>query len=332
MQYKAESICAVVVTYNRRDLLLECLDAIINQTQPVQAIYIIDNHSNDGTNDFLYKNNYINKLPPSIITEPWVTRHIVQESEKNIIIEICYVYMHENTGGAGGFHEGVKRAYEENYEWLWLMDDDTIASKAALQNLVIDKNKFSIFKNYEIGFNCSRVLWKNYKPHKMNVPEVLRPIDKLSFYEFYSAYTPFICLKFCSFVSILINKKAIDKVGYPYKDFFIWQDDVEFTSRITNNNFLGLLNLDSIAYHKTESNYSTDISSDSPKNAWKYYYNYRNSIYRIKLNPNFSGIFSISRIFINTLIQIMRRKNSRLLFLNNFIRGFIKGIISMPKI
>ncbi|MEN3014688.1 MAG: glycosyltransferase, partial [bacterium] len=121
---KHETICAVVVTYNRKHLLLECLEAIRKQTRPVQAIYIIDNHSIDGTPELLLEKGYINQLPPPVLTEPWEIELSISNQTNSEPIEIHYIRMHENTGGAGGFHEGLKRAYEKGYDWFWLMDDD----------------------------------------------------------------------------------------------------------------------------------------------------------------------------------------------------------------
>jgi len=54
MENKKETVCAVVVTYNRKELLLECLEAIRKQTRPVQGIYLIDNASTDGTPKLLF--------------------------------------------------------------------------------------------------------------------------------------------------------------------------------------------------------------------------------------------------------------------------------------
>lgn len=53
-------IIAVVVTYNRKQLLLECVDAILKQTYAVKNLLIIDNNSNDGTYEALEQNNFIN--------------------------------------------------------------------------------------------------------------------------------------------------------------------------------------------------------------------------------------------------------------------------------
>ena len=60
-------VTAVVVTYNRKDLLIECLEAIQSQSYPVSSILLIDNASTDGTHDalndkgFLKNNNFISR-------------------------------------------------------------------------------------------------------------------------------------------------------------------------------------------------------------------------------------------------------------------------------
>ncbi len=101
-----DTTCAVVVTYNRKELLIECLESLIEQSRTLDAILIIDNASTDGTPELLLKNRYIDHLPPMDLQEPYELT-----SNKNQI-PIHYIRMHINTGGAGGFHEGLKRAYD----------------------------------------------------------------------------------------------------------------------------------------------------------------------------------------------------------------------------
>jgi len=107
-----ETVAAVVVTYNRKHLLKECLDALLAQTRPIDAIIVMDNASTDGTPEFLEAQGYLT----------------------NPIID--YVRLSENTGGAGGFHYGVKRGYEQGFDWLWLMDDDVKPVNSTLAELV----------------------------------------------------------------------------------------------------------------------------------------------------------------------------------------------------
>ena len=86
------SVAAVVVTFNRSRLLLECLASLLGQTQRLAKIIVIDNASSDGTQQALASHGYL--------AHP----------------DIDYVRLPHNTGGAGGFHEGVKRGYEGGFD------------------------------------------------------------------------------------------------------------------------------------------------------------------------------------------------------------------------
>ena len=103
-----ERVCAVIVTYNRKALLKECLEAVLAQTRPPDHVLVVDNASTDGTAEMLRE-----EFP-----------------------QVEVLRLPENQGGAGGFHEGMKRAYEEGFDWLWLMDDDTIPRPEALEALL----------------------------------------------------------------------------------------------------------------------------------------------------------------------------------------------------
>lgn len=105
-----ERVCAVIVTYNRKELLRECLQAVLSQTRPPDHVLVVDNASTDGT--------------PEMLREEFPQVEVLR--------------LPENQGGAGGFHEGMKRAYEQGFDWLWLMDDDTLPSPRALEVLLLE--------------------------------------------------------------------------------------------------------------------------------------------------------------------------------------------------
>ena len=48
-----DKIYAVVLSYKRKDLLKRCLDGIGAQSRPCDAIIVVDNASNDGTEEML---------------------------------------------------------------------------------------------------------------------------------------------------------------------------------------------------------------------------------------------------------------------------------------
>jgi len=287
---KKETVCAVVVTYNRKNLLLECLEAIRRQTRPVDGIYIIDNASDDGTPELLKENGYIPELPPFSISDPYEIEHKISNLVDGNHINVFYVRMHKNTGGAGRFYEGVKRGYERGYDWLWLMDDDAIPTKTALKNLL---NKTTVLSINEIGFLCSKVLWKDGNPHIMNIPSVKPFINGIPF-NIYEEKN-ILLVESASFVSLLVRRDVVKTVGLPIKEFFIWADDVEYTLRITRKRFAGLYTNDSIVVHKTKANYSASQVYD-----WRFYYNVRNHLWVYKLHYKNRYIFFLLKTILLT--------------------------------
>lgn len=102
------SVCAVVVTFNRKELLRECLRAIGAQDRPADKILVVDNASTDGTADLM--------------------RHEFPDVE--------LLVLPENAGGAGGFHEGLRVGRERGFAWLWIMDDDAAPEPDCLRELL----------------------------------------------------------------------------------------------------------------------------------------------------------------------------------------------------
>ena len=104
-------VAGVIVTYNRKKLLLESIEAMLHQTKSdCLDIIVVDNNSSDGTVVALDK--YIRSN------------------------EIIYRNTGANLGGAGGFQYGIRYAVESGYDYIWLMDDDCIPSENALEELL----------------------------------------------------------------------------------------------------------------------------------------------------------------------------------------------------
>ena len=137
---RREKIAAVLVTYNRKRLLGECLDSLLRQTRPLDGLYIIDNHSTDGTREYLQSRGMAGP-PERESGAPAETVLAVAAPEfPGGSVEVHCVAMPTNTGGAGGFHEGLKRTVAAGFDWLWLMDDDLLTAPDALAVLVEKKN------------------------------------------------------------------------------------------------------------------------------------------------------------------------------------------------
>lgn len=246
-------VAAVVVTHNRRALLREALEALRAQTRPLDRILVVDNASADGTAEMLAAD----------------------------FGDVEVLRLAENGGGAGGFAAGLERAYAGDEEWLWVMDDDTIPTPTALAELLAPLDDLGGMP--EPVLMASRVLWTDGSMHPMNLPW---PRWKDRGLEVRAAQQGLVALRAVSFVSILVRREALGRVGLPRASFFIWGDDIEFTARLLRDE-VGYLAPRSVVHHKT-ANATPSHHSTGPR----YYYDVRNKVLMLR-----SGIWGTTERF-----------------------------------
>jgi GT2 family glycosyltransferase len=302
-------ICAVVLTYNRKKLLLECLQSLVNQSYKLDQIIIIDNNSTDGTRAYIEDKGYILN---DIYTDN-KKKLISKIPIKDALININYHYVQKNIGASAGFSLGIKIAFENNLDWAWIMDDDTVPNLDSLEKMVDSKH----FKEADrTGYLCNLVKWTDGNIHQMNLPNTIGHewlndllIEKS------------VQVSSSSFVGVLFNKNAIKKVGLPIKDFYIWYDDIEFTSRVSKD-FDCFLILDSIVTHKTKSNESPKTLTLDNTNFEKFKYGFRNEIIltRILEKSFFKKAFKILQI-INSKFSLFFKKKIPFLLLWWTLKG-----------
>ncbi len=227
---KRKKIAAVIVTYNRKELLCECLNAVLSQTRPVEAVYIIDNASTDGTPEYLMEKGFIDKplFPEGGPEEEVKTLSLPSFPDKRV--EIHYVGMHENAGGAGGFYEGVKRCQESGFDWVWLMDDDGIPAEDQLAELLDKsaKNNLLIAGPIVIDKDDDQIL--SFRQEDLD--GLQNSVDALKRYAVHGII--YNCM--FPFNGTLISTEVIEKIGNIKKEMFIWGDEKEYVLRAESNN------------------------------------------------------------------------------------------------
>ncbi len=233
-------IISVVVTYNRLPLLKECLQALRKYAADA-TILVMDNASTDGTTEWLRQQQ---KQDPSL--------QVITSSK--------------NLGGAGGFALGMEKAVEQNADYVWIMDDDTIIEKDSLPALLKE-----VHRHPQALFFSSRALWTDGTDNKMNAHRLLEKEEG----------TKAVLCREATFVSLLVNTKAILTYGLPIAEFFIWGDDIEYTRRLSFQGE-GYYVPQSQVLHKTASNAGSDIVHDSEDRLSRYRFAYRNEVFIAK--------------------------------------------------
>ncbi len=248
---------SVIVTYNRKEKLVEAIKSLLNQKITPIRIIVIDNHSTDGTKEKL--------IEDKILTNP----------------KIIYVRMSKNYGGSGGFYYGIKEAMKFNdFEFLSLSDDDAIYNSnffeliSKYQKRNPNVKAFCGTVEYEDGTiqtDHRRKITNGKWIHQEEIPQ--------------NEYRQNFKLDLFSFVGCIVSRNLINKIGLPEKDYFIYFDDTEYSLRVRK--YTDIINIsDAVIIHKTP--------KKSPKNknliTWKNYYELRNSILMKEKHSNWKWL------------------------------------------
>lgn len=232
-----KSVVAVIVTYNRKKLLIEAINALLGINYSNLSILIVDNNSTDGTD--LEVEGLLNNS------------------------KIIYKKLKENLGGAGGFNYGIKEAVLLGCDYIWIMDDDCIVNDDSLNELLLYANKV----NDNFGYLSSQVKWVDGSPCVMN-------IQRMGLSKEIKNFTKDSKIMLASFVSLFLRRETVEEIGLPIKDFFIWGDDWEYTYRISKKLPCYYV-CKSIVTHKCAKNIGVNIVSDNNR-LDRYFYGYRN--------------------------------------------------------
>lgn len=291
-----ERIAAIVVTYNRKKLLKECLNALLKQTRKLDSIIIVDNNSNDGTKEMLER-----------------------EFLKNKIFD--YVKLKENSGSGGGQYTGIKRAYEKGYDWIWCLDDDGIPEENALEQLLKHKDKNTVLNSLVIDKNNKSLLAFGLRDELKQ--KVYYKIDELKNLSSVDGTNPFNCT--------LIPKEIIRKIGLPDKNLFIWGDEREYYQRILANHFKLKTIINSKVYHPgILNNYKRTFLGTIVCNipSWKIYYRERNTIFIYKKYWYKKLFYFIPLHIIKFLLQIIFYEKDKVQKIKALFKGVWHGIIN----
>ncbi|WP_254185157.1 glycosyltransferase [Nocardioides panacis] len=241
-------VVAVVVTWNRRDLLVESLAALAAQTHAPLEVVVVDNASTDGTAELLARDH--------------TGLHVV--------------HLTANTGGAGGFAAGIERALTLAPDLVWLLDDDTVPTPTAAERLVAAWSTYPATGSgrrpaRRPAVLASRVVWTDGRDHPMNTP---RPKPFASSRErAAAAQVGCVPVRSASFVSIMCDAAVVRERGLPVADYFLWNDDFEYSTRLIRGR-AGLSVPDSVVVHKTKVFGSTDADPGE-----RFFYEVRNKVW-----------------------------------------------------
>lgn len=291
------SVAAIVVTHDRRDLLDEALTALGAQTRAPDRIIVVDNASADGTAAMV-----ADRFPDADL-----------------------LVLARNIGGAGGFSAGIARALDGDAALLWLLDDDTVPGPGALEALLAAREKAATGEDGPPALVASRVVWTDGRDHPMNTP---RPKPRATAAESRIARAAgCVPIRSASFVSVLVDAAVVRERGLPVADYFLWNDDFEFTTRLLRGR-RGLLCPDSLVVHKTRAFGGTDADPGD-----RFFFEVRNKIWLFTGSP---GLAPPERaLYAGSTLRRWARtfavSSDRTVLRRAMVRGVRDGLFTRPR-
>ncbi len=253
-------VCAVIVTYNRKEYLKKLLDNLLIQTFSLAAILIYDNNSKDGTPRML--------LDAGLIDDDLSMKLHKKEMRQ---VDVMYFRSDVNEGGSGGFYGGMKIASSMDFDYLWCMDDDVQPEPDCLEELLryispkvricqpcrTDENhqdRAIIAVNMKNIF-CYKVDDRDIGVFSKDIPE-----DTIEIKNF-------------PFEGPLIANSLIKEIGLPKKELFILFDDTDYAMRAQKKT--KILYCKRAILHRQ----LIQMKNNSKLMGWKQYYGYRNQVW-----------------------------------------------------
>lgn len=191
-QSETLKIAAVIVAFNRKDMLAQCLKGLLAQSRPVSHVFVVNNASTDGTKEFLDA-----------------------AYGDNPLFTLCH--LPTNTGGAGGFNKGMELASTEGFDWYWMMDDDVVPQPDCLATLMTFTDTSKCLHPRKRYLDGTDFAWFG----KFNPAS-----GRIHFKSEAGIWTePAVEVNFGCFEGMLVADEIVKKIGLPDKKYFISYDD-----------------------------------------------------------------------------------------------------------
>ena len=285
---------AIIVTFNRKAMLLACLDAVAVQTASCDVL-VVDNASTDGTADAV---------------------------RPRLRSGLYYANTGANLGGAGGFAFGIAEALKRGYGRLWIMDDDVLPAPDALERLLEADRALGD----GVGWLSSKCLLPSGETCPMNrqrsTPYAKVPDDALAGAEPVPA-------QMATFVSLFFRAESVRRFGLPIAEFFIWCDDLEWTRRVSRKRTCYVVPT-SVVTHAITGSAASNVAIDTPVRIPRYFYAFRNELFVYRREGLRGLAYYFAKAALNLARILFRARGHRLARFRALLSGLLAGLSFHP--
>lgn len=259
-----DKVYIILLNYNSWQDTIECLESVLKSDYKNYQIIVVDNDSPNNSMDYIInwaegkqEVNYNENCQLKHLSKPFEKKPLeyIFYAQKNLNAEniekykklnnsLIFIQAGENRGFAGGNNIGIKYALaKDDFEYIWLLNNDTVIEKNSLSSLV------AYAKKNQLGISGSSLM---YYDNPKKIQAYGGHINK-----FFGTCSHIIDIKdiqnkldYIVGASFLIDKKVIDKIGLLPEEYFLYYEETDYCFNARNNGFKLGIDIESIVYHK----------------------------------------------------------------------------------
>lgn len=248
-------VAIIILNWNAYNDTFECLKSLEHLTYPYFHVFLVDNASQDGSFDKLQQDYKSGKFH----------------------IPITFIQTGANLGFAGGNNVAIKEAYNQGYQYFWMLNNDTVVDPNALTPLVevlekdkqagIVGSKIYYYGTNKIWFAGGKVnTWTGTTKHIGIKEEDIGQYDQVKEVDYITG------------CSLFFRRELLETVGYMHEDYFLYYEETDWNVRAKLHGWKIKYIPQSVIYHKVSA------SSGGEKNLSPIvaFYDIRNGYWLVK--------------------------------------------------
>lgn len=302
------NVCAIILNWNRAHDTCACLTSLLPIVRRRELVLIVcDNASCDDSVDRLLE---------------WAEQHFALGEDLGEW-DFLLVQTGDNLGYAGGNNVGIRYALERGFEFLWILNNDTVVADDALEAL-----RTCAQRAPQIGIFGSTVA-EYYRPHRVQMAggcrydpwtTIMRPIYAGKDVQTVLLASERVPLAYVSGAAMFCRAEVFRRVGLLDERFFLYYEELDLAQRLRRAGFeLGWCPK-SLVYHKGGAS-TGGRSWVNRRDSWQSHYheNLSTLLYTRKHHPWLLPIAAGLRLGGKALVYLAR---SRLDLVSALLRAY----------
>lgn len=317
--------CILLLNWNGWEDTVACVNSILESDHKDSRIIIVDNASTDGSVErILEKLSLMAGTDGKTLTVECMSEDdaLKRETAPEAFCDITVIRNNSNYGFGGGNNTGLKYILGRGgFDYVWLLNSDTVVDERALCALVDEAEKDekaafvgSVIRYYDNPGTIQAIGGGWFFPYiglaglymrnrRVEALKTLRSEDVLK------------KINYLMGASILIRTDALTDVGLFDEDFFLYAEELDLIHRAKKKGWKIAVAMDSHVFHK-------DSASTREMKEFYYYYLYKSNIIFIKKNYGWPHVLTALLPSLANILRTTRKAKN----IKAALRGISEGV------